>query len=120
MEYLYCSGKKQLDFVFVDKPLMIYHIHGGDSISKNRIKEAEGWQYIVEKYSAEILKNVGNKVLAQHYRQIATFYLNAGERQRACKFFYLAYINNQADVRLLGQAILALSGRKFFHIAHQV
>jgi len=47
MEYLYCSGKKQLDFVFVDKPLMIYHIHGGDSISKNRIKEAEEWQYAI-------------------------------------------------------------------------
>jgi glycosyltransferase involved in cell wall biosynthesis len=110
---------KQLDFVFIDKPLMIYHIHGGDSISKDRIKEAEGWQYIVEKYRAEILKNMGAKVLAQHYRQIATFYLNAGERQRACKFFYLAYINNRADVRLLGHAILALSGRKIFHIAYQ-
>src|SRR5215510_8225783 len=68
---------KQLDFVFIDKPLMIYHIHGGESISKDRIKEAEGWQYIVEKYRAEILKNMGAKVLAQHYEQIATFYLNA-------------------------------------------
>ena len=111
---------KQLEFVFIDKPLMIYHIHGGDTISKNRIKEAEGWQYIVEKYSEEILKNVGAKVLAQHYSRIATLYLNAGERQRACKFFYLAYINNRADVRLLGRAILALLDRKFFHIAHQV
>src|SRR5262249_15931994 len=89
---------KQLDFVFIDKPLMIYHIHGGDSISKDRIKEAEGWQYIVEKYRAEILQNMGAKVLAQHYEQIATFYLNAGERQRSYKFFYLAYINNRADV----------------------
>jgi len=111
---------KQLEFVFIDKPLMIYHIHGGDTISKNRIKEAEGWQYIVEKYSEEILKNVGAKVLAQHYSRIATLYLNAGERQRSCKFFYLAYINNRADVRLLGRAILALLDRKFFHIAHQV
>ncbi len=111
---------KQLDFVFIDKPLMIYHVHGGDTISKNKVKEAEGWQYIVEKYSAEILKNVGNKVLAQHYSQIATFYLEAGERQRACKFFYLAYINNRVDGRLLGRAILALSGGNFFPIAHQV
>jgi hypothetical protein len=71
-------------------------------------------QYIVEKYSTEILKNVGSKVLAQHYRRIAKFYLNAGERQRACKFFYLAYINNRADFRLLGRAIWALSGRKVF------
>ncbi len=111
---------KQLDFVFIDKPLMIYHVHGGDTISKNRVKEAEGWQYIVEKYSAEILKNVGNKVLAQHYSRIATFYLEAGEHQRACKFFDLAYINNRVDGRLLGRAILALSGGNFFPIAHQV
>ena len=111
---------KQLDFVFIDKPLMIYHVHGGDTISKNKVKEAEGWQYIVEKYSAEILKNVGNKVLAQHYSQIATFYLEAGERQRACKFSDLAYINNRVDGRLLGRAILALSGGNFFPIAHQV
>jgi len=99
---------------------MIYHVHGGDTISKNRVKEAEGWQYIVEKYSAEILKNVGNKVLAQHYSQIATFYLEAGERQRACKFSDLAYINNRVDGRLLGRAIMALSGGNFFPIAHQV
>jgi len=111
---------KQLDFVFIDKPLMIYHIDGGDSISKNRIKEAEGWQYIVEKYRTEILKNVGDKELAEHYNQIAAFYLNAGERQRACKFFYLAYVNNRADIRLLGRLISALPGGRVFHIAHQV
>ncbi len=112
---------KQLDFVFIDKPLMIYHIHEGDSISKNGVKEAEGWQYIVEKYRAEILKNLGNKILAQHYSRIATLYLKAGERQRARKFVYLAYINNRVDdARLLGRVIWALSGGKVFPIAHQV
>jgi glycosyltransferase involved in cell wall biosynthesis len=111
---------KQLDFVFIDKPLMIYHIHGGDSISKNRIKEAEGWQYIVKKYRTEILKNVGHRVLAQHYSQIATLYLNAGERRRARKFCYLAYINNRADdVKLVGRRIWALGRRTFCPIAHQ-
>jgi glycosyltransferase involved in cell wall biosynthesis len=112
---------KTLDFVFIDKPLMIYHIHGGDSISKNRVKEAEGWQYVVEKYRTEILKNVGHKALGQHYGRIATLYLNAGERRRARKFCYLAYINNRAaDVKLVGRRIWALGGRTLFSIAHQV
>src|SRR5439155_15452664 len=111
---------KQLDFVFIDKPLMIYHVHGGDTISKNKVKEAEGWQYIVKKYRGEILKNLGNKALAHHYSRIERLYINAGEPQRARKFVYLAYINNRAgDVRLLGRAIWALSGRKLFPIAHQ-
>ena len=112
---------RKLDFVFIDKPLMTYHIHGGETISKNRVKEAEGWQYIVEKYRAEILKNLGHKVLAQHYGRIATMYLKAGERRRASKFRYLAYINNRADdVKLVGRRIWVLGGRTLFPIAHQV
>jgi glycosyltransferase involved in cell wall biosynthesis len=112
---------RKLDFVFIDKPLMIYHIHGGDTISKNGVKEAEGWQYIVEKYRAEILKNLGCKVLAQHYDRISTLYLKAGERRRARKFCYLAYINKRADdVKLVGRRIWALGGRSLSPIAHQV
>jgi glycosyltransferase involved in cell wall biosynthesis len=112
---------RKLDFVFIDKPLMIYHIHGGETISKNGVKEAKGWQYIVEKYRAEILKNLGHKVLAQHYGRIATLYLKAGERRRARKFVYLAYINNRVDdVKIVGRRIWALGGRTFFPIAHQV
>src|SRR5215831_17523556 len=102
---------RKLDFVFIDKPLMIYHTHGGETISKNRVKEAEGWQYIVEKYRAEILKNLGHKVLAQHYDRIATLYLKAGEHRRARKFCYLAYINKRADdVKSVGRRIWALGG----------
>ncbi len=100
---------RKFDFVFVDKPLMIYHTHGGETISRDRIREAKGWQYVVEKYKAEMLHHIGRTALARHYERIATLYLRAGDLARAKKWFYAACVTDYWNVLLLAKALVAFS-----------
>ncbi len=58
------------DFGFVPNPLFIYHIHDGEAISKNPIREAEGMEYIVNKHMDEIIKEAGIVHLIEYYRNL--------------------------------------------------
>ena len=59
---------KHYEFGFVSEPLFIYHrCHSGDTISKDKRKEAEGYYQIVEKHADEIIKYAGTEALMNHY-----------------------------------------------------
>jgi glycosyltransferase involved in cell wall biosynthesis len=53
-------------FIHIREPLFIYHLHGGETISKNRKKDIDGYQYIVDKFRDEILERCGVDTLNQH------------------------------------------------------
>lgn len=57
---------KECQFVHIKKPLFIYHIHNGVTISKNKKRELEGYQYIIEKFRNDIIENCGPKVFNKH------------------------------------------------------
>lgn len=105
---------KHYEFIFIDKPLMIYHLHSGETISKDKIREAEGWRYIVEKYKDEIVNNVGNKVLARHYSQIGMLYYKAGEFRRAKTYFCKSFHEDFKNPKIFVKVILGFSGENVF------
>ena len=61
---------KECEFVFLDKPLFIYHMHDGDTISKNRFKDISGQEYIMNKYKKELLLHYGIKGLKKRYKTL--------------------------------------------------
>ncbi len=61
---------KNHPIVYIRKPLFIYHIHDGETISKNMKKDIDGRAYILEKYKFEIINQLGVSELTEKYRLI--------------------------------------------------
>lgn len=61
---------KENRFVHIKRPLFIYHMHEGDTISKSKKAGIEGYDYIVTKYKNEIVRKNGYYCLCQHYRAL--------------------------------------------------
>lgn len=65
---------RSYSFKFVAEPLFVYHLHAGETISKDNRREVDGWAYVVEKHRDEIIKVAGVKALARHYEVVAKKY----------------------------------------------
>lgn len=61
---------KNHPMVYIRKPLFIYHLHAGETISKNMRKDIDGRAYILEKYKFEIINQLGASELTEKYRLI--------------------------------------------------
>lgn len=57
-------------FVYIKKPLYVYHLHDGDTISKNSEKIIAGKEYIVKKYTQEMIRIHGLQGLNTHYKNL--------------------------------------------------
>jgi glycosyltransferase involved in cell wall biosynthesis len=72
-------------FGFVPEVTFIYDCTGNDTISKNLLRGAIGYEYVVNKHFSEILLRVGPKAVSRHYSTIAQCYAHAGASARATK-----------------------------------
>ena len=70
-------------FEFVAEPTFIYDCRHADTISKDSLREAVGYEQIVNKHRWSILRHLGPKALAHHYQQAAFFYLKAKRVEHA-------------------------------------
>lgn len=53
-------------FIHLQEPLFVYHFHAGETISKSRKRDVEGFQYVVDKHRDDILRLCDVNVLNQH------------------------------------------------------
>lgn len=70
-------------FIHIQEPLFIYHLHGGETISKDRKREFDGYNYILNKYWDEILNRCGTSVLNRHLIVLALMAMGLGEFRKA-------------------------------------
>ncbi len=70
-------------FEFVAEPTFIYDCRHPDTISKNPLREALGYQQVVDKHRWSILVHLGPQALAHHYQRAAFFYQRAKDQRRA-------------------------------------
>lgn len=113
------SLAKYYKFAYVDEPLVVYHIHGGEMISKNKLRQAEGWRYVVEKHRNEMLRVSGRTILASHYHQIGMFYFSAGRYPQVKEFLTKAFLNDSLNPLRAGVAGLSLVGEGPFRLAYK-
>lgn len=57
---------KECRIIHLREPLFIYHLHSGETISKNKKRDIDGYQYIVNKFRDEILQHCGAAALNTH------------------------------------------------------
>lgn len=58
------------EFLFVERPLFIYHLHDGQTISKDKKRDIDGQEYIYNKYKYEIFSQYGINGIIKRYEVI--------------------------------------------------
>lgn len=71
---------------YIDEPLFIYHLHEGETISKNNLRGARGYEYIVNKNKNDIIKLLGKEKLLNHYKRIIEMYSEAEQIEKAKEY----------------------------------
>ncbi len=61
-------AKNGARFYHIKEPLFIYNIHSGPTISKDMIRDFEGYQYIINKYKDDIIKYCGIRIWKKHIK----------------------------------------------------
>lgn len=87
------------EFVFINKPLFVYHLHDGDTISKSMKKSIDGLEYIYEKHLLEIISQLGSSNMTQKYKDLMRKCIEYRDK-RAVKYF-VKYILGKMNVFIL-------------------
>jgi glycosyltransferase involved in cell wall biosynthesis len=85
---------KYCEFVFCSEPLAVYYIHTKETISKDKLRKAQGFAYIVHKYENEIIRILGKNALSRHFTKIGALYYSAGNLKEARTYLSKAFVTN--------------------------
>jgi glycosyltransferase involved in cell wall biosynthesis len=108
------------EFTTLDEPLTIYYGDQSDSISRKDIAKALGWLHIVEKNQNDMLRFIGKRGIARHFRIIA-FLFDAGGDFARCKAYMLqAFRTDNKNPAMFLLALSTLFGEKVFHCIKRV
>jgi glycosyltransferase involved in cell wall biosynthesis len=70
-------------FAFVPRPTFVYDCRHADSISKNALRTAVGYEQVFKKHWWPIVRQLGLKGLSDHYRAAAGYYNQAHATAKA-------------------------------------
>ena len=76
---------RHFEFSFIAEPLFIWHWHEGPTISKDVVRDADGYVQVVEKHKDEILTYCGVETLISHYLTAVAKYVEAGAIEPAIR-----------------------------------
>jgi glycosyltransferase involved in cell wall biosynthesis len=82
---------KHYPFGFLAAPTFTWDCRGTDTITKDRRRDAMGYEQVVRKHFFSMLKHTGPRTLFSHYRTLAEKYAEAGAKPDA--FRSKAYAN---------------------------
>jgi glycosyltransferase involved in cell wall biosynthesis len=74
---------KYYRFGFVSEATFVYDCRQSDSISKDLLREAKGYEQVVSKHFWSILHRLGPKALFDHYQRAAYLYSQANDPKNA-------------------------------------
>lgn len=83
---------KHYPFGFVAEPTFIYDCTGIDTISKDVLRDALGYEQVFRKHAVAIFRNYGPRPLAEHYRAAAYRYEIAGDKDAARRCMMAAFM----------------------------
>ena len=81
---------KHYEFAFVSRPTFIYDCRQEDTISRNLLRTAIGYEQVFRKHRWAVLKHLGPKALAFHYQTVAAHFRLAGDGRKALRYLLLA------------------------------
>jgi glycosyltransferase involved in cell wall biosynthesis len=104
---------KYFPFGFVPEPTFVYDCRGTDTISKNTLRAATGYEQVIRKHTSAILSYTGPRTLAQHYDAVASLYRAAGDQgaARRCKMVAIvSWPRPRTILRKVGRLLFSKDG----------
>jgi glycosyltransferase involved in cell wall biosynthesis len=80
---------KYCRFIYLREPLFVYHLHNDETISKDKIRDIIGYQYVIDKFKSDIIKLCGKQVWEDHLYAVVTKCLNFEFWSEADRYFAL-------------------------------
>jgi len=74
---------RHYSFAYFPQPTFVYDCRHRTTISQDSVRAAAGYERVFKKHKWAILRHLGPKALAFHYRRAAGFYYEANNRKRA-------------------------------------
>jgi glycosyltransferase involved in cell wall biosynthesis len=93
---------KQFEFAFVPEPTFVYDCRGRDTISKNLLRGAKGYEQIVRKHLRDIALQVGPRAVSKHYAWLSSEYRSAGDQRASLRCKKISYLWCPTPRKLLG------------------
>ena len=78
---------RECQFDFVPECLTLYHEHDLPTISKDLLRDADGYLAVVETHREEILRECGGRALSEHYLKVGRLFVRADQFDLARKYF---------------------------------
>jgi glycosyltransferase involved in cell wall biosynthesis len=100
---------KRFEFAFAPEPTFVYDCRGTDTISKNLLRGAKGYEQILRKHFRDIALKAGPRALSEHYARLSSEYRSAGDEgaSRRCRYIsFLWWPNPRVPLRKL-RAVMA-------------
>ncbi|MDP3014080.1 MAG: hypothetical protein Q8M92_07565, partial [Candidatus Subteraquimicrobiales bacterium] len=88
-------------FDYVNEPLAIYHVHDGETISKNMRLNADGYMDVVNSHRKDMIKIAGKIAMVKHLKRAGNFYMLIPATQDARGCFRQALKIRPFDSNLL-------------------
>jgi glycosyltransferase involved in cell wall biosynthesis len=92
-------AKNGAKFYHIKEPLFVYNLHSGETISKNIVRDFNGYQYIINKYKNDIIKYVGMNIWKKHIKDQYMKFMNS----------VFPLLNKNNDALLVSNANLILN-----------
>ena len=79
---------EKYEFVYIDQPLFIYHVHQGQRISGHPKRNIDSKEYLCHKYQLEFIKQLGIAGLTEQYKNLVKRCLQSHDK-RAVKYLFM-------------------------------
>jgi glycosyltransferase involved in cell wall biosynthesis len=83
---------RHYEFEFVTEPTFVYDCRHSDTISKNRVREAIGYERVFTKHCWQVARHVGVRAVIAHYQTAAELYRRAQDNENAKRCLKRAFL----------------------------
>ncbi len=105
---------RECEFDFVPECLVLYHEHALPTISKDFLRDANGYLAVVEAYRKEILRQCGGKTMSEHYLTTGRLFVRANQLALARTYFLKSIRNNPFNVKATMHFGASLLGKDIY------
>jgi glycosyltransferase involved in cell wall biosynthesis len=111
---------KLFEFITVNELCVNYYQVAQNAIQKNPVAKARDYARIVEKHHDDMLRFIGSRGLAKHYKRIAVLYDDAGDFAQCRAYVLAAFRTDKWDPRTFLLVPWTLCGARAFHLCRQL
>ena len=97
---------RHYEFEFVREPTFIYDCRGSDTISKNHVREAIGYERVFTKHCWQVARHLGVGAVVAHYQTAAWLYGRAQDNENARRCVKQAFLWWPFRLRTIWKRIL--------------